>query len=95
MDKPKLKPCPFCGGEAVLYGQEIRDYVNGEWAKLSRKEYWVKTHCDIICVYGMTAGKAFGIYNGIHYRTPEAAAEAWNRMAGGQIRLLPLLPVRL
>lgn len=75
----ELKPCPFCGGKAVLYGQEIRDCVNGERAKLLRKEYWVKTHCDITCIYAMTAGRAFGIYDGIHYRTPEAAAEAWNR----------------
>lgn len=51
----ELKPCPFCGGKAVLYGQEIRDCVNGERAKL-RKEYWVKTHCDITCIYAMTAG---------------------------------------
>ena len=85
MDKPELKPCPFCGGKAVLYGQEIRDCVNGERAKLLRKEYWVKTHCDITCIYAMTAGRAFGIYDGIHYRTPEAAAEAWNRRADSKI----------
>lgn len=76
-----LKPCPFCGGKAVLYGQEVRDYANGEWAKLSRKEYWVKTNCDINCIYAMTSGRAFRISDGIHYITPEAAAEAWNRRA--------------
>ena len=77
-NKIELKPCPFCGGKAVLYGQEIRDFVNGVWAKNSRKEYWVRAHCDITCIYAMTAGRSLQICDGIRFRTPEAAAEAWN-----------------
>ena len=79
MNEVKLKPCPFCGGEAVLYGQEIRDFANVEWAKESRNEYWVRTQCKILCIYGITAGRAFKLCDGIHFRTPEAAIKAWNR----------------
>ena len=35
----KLKPCPFCGGEAYICGEEITDYCKGVWAPASRKEY--------------------------------------------------------
>ena len=77
-NKIELKPCPFCGGNAYICGQEVRDYFNGDWAKQSRNAYWVRTRCKINCIYGNTSAKAFGIVGGIRYKTPEAAAEAWN-----------------
>lgn len=76
-----LKPCPFCGGMAYLYGEEIRDYVNGSWAEKSRKEYWVSPNCWPSCDLGNTHARAFGVFDGIRYTSPKAAAEAWNKRA--------------
>ena len=74
-----LKPCPFCGGEAYICGEEITDYCKGVWAPASRKEYWVQTHCWPTCLWGNTRSHAFGIIGGIRDTSEEAAAEAWNR----------------
>lgn len=30
MNEPKLKPCPFCGGEAIIVYEAIRESVYGE-----------------------------------------------------------------
>ena len=78
MNKVKLKPCPLCGRIPNLYGQEVRDYVNGEWAEQSRKEYWVQTQCLLNCLIGNMRAKAFGIIGGIRYTSEKAAIEAWN-----------------
>lgn len=29
MTEPKLKPCPFCGGEAIIVNEAIRENVYG------------------------------------------------------------------
>ena len=79
MDEIFLENCPFCGGEAFICGEEVTDFVRGEWAPESRKEFWVQTHCWPTCIYGNTHARAFGVIGGIKYRTPEAAVEAWNR----------------
>lgn len=75
----ELKPCPFCGHIPVIYGVEIKDFVNGAWAATGRKEYWVQPRCEIPCLYGNTHAKAFGIVGGIHYTSIDAAVTAWNR----------------
>ena len=75
----KLKPCPFCGGKASIYGGEIRDYVNGEWAEETHPEFWVQTNCLPSCVFGNIRAHAYGVLGGICYSTPEAAAREWNR----------------
>ena len=78
----ELKPCPFCGGIPVMYGRERRDYVNGEWADATGKEFWVKPRCRMTCMLGNMHSHAYGVVGGIEYNTPEAAAAAWNRRAG-------------
>lgn len=78
MNEVKLKPCPFCGRIPNLYGQEVRDYVNGEWAELSRKEYWVQTQCRLGCLIGNMQAKAYGIIGGARYMNENAAIKAWN-----------------
>ena len=30
MTEPKLKPCPFCGGEAIIVNKSIRENVYGK-----------------------------------------------------------------
>ena len=77
----KLKSCPFCGGKANLYGGEIRDYVNGEWAERTHSEFWVQTNCLSRCVFGNMRYRAYGELGGIRYQTPEAAVREWNRRA--------------
>lgn len=85
-----LKPCPFCGQTPRLFGMEKRDYVepideetknltNNGWAKKSAKVYWVKPFCLITCVLGSAYASAYGIVDGPHYKTREAAAKAWNK----------------
>ena len=78
MSKVKLKPCPFCGKIPNLYGQEVRDYVNGEWTEMSRKEYWVQTQCSITCLMGIARAKAYGVIGGTRYTSENAAIKAWN-----------------
>lgn len=75
----KIKPCPFCGGEPNVYGQEIRDYVNGEWAKETRKEYWIQPFCHMTCMFAMLRSTAYGVIGGVRYTSPEAAIKAWNK----------------
>lgn len=78
MSEVKLKPCPFCGQIPNLYGQEVRDYANGEWAEQSRKEYWVQPRCLITCLIGDMRVKAFGVIGGVRYMSANAAIKAWN-----------------
>lgn len=78
MSEVKLKPCPFCGRIPNLYGQEIRDYVNGEWAEQLRKEYWVQTQCLPTCLMGNMQVNAFGVIGGIRHISEKAAIKAWN-----------------
>ena len=84
MGRYNLKPCPFCGEVPVLYGQEIRDYIDNEqytdwWADGSRKHYWVEPRCKLTCIFTLTHSKAYGVVGGVNYKTPEAAVKAWNR----------------
>ena len=80
----KLKPCPFCGQVPHMYGMRRRDYVDGKWAQAEGEEYWVKPFCLPWCYLGEVSARAFRITEGIHYKTPEAAAKAWNRRAANE-----------
>lgn len=79
--RKECKPCPFCGEVPDLYGWEVRDYVNGEWAEMTRKEYWVQTNCLPSCLMGNMQATAYGIVGGIRYVSEEAAIKAWNKRA--------------
>ena len=82
MSKIDLKPCPFCGGKACIYGAEIKEFIDGSWADKSRKEYWIRPFCRINCILGNSFSRAFGAVDGIRYTSSEAAAKAWNRRVG-------------
>ena len=84
MAELQLKSCPFCGGEAYVCGEEVRDYVKGNWAKERRKEYWISAHHAMTCLFGNTQARAFGIVGGIRYTSEEAAAKAWNRRCNNE-----------
>lgn len=73
-----LKPCPFCGQKPKMFGRRRREYVDGEWAEKTGEEYWVKPFCKLGCLLGSMHSTAYGIIEGQHYISPEAAAKAWN-----------------
>lgn len=81
----KLKPCPFCGGKAVI---QIRDdegnlhdeeYEKTPWSGLSYTigHYHEDNHDCPIASYQIDGGQM-----GVHlYATKEEAIKAWNRRA--------------
>ena len=64
----ELKPCPFCGGEASLYG--------GTNFETARSAYYVECS-DPLCPVCPTTPTA----DLIAYKTEAKAAEAWNTRA--------------
>ncbi|MCR4819356.1 MAG: Lar family restriction alleviation protein [Fretibacterium sp.] len=68
----KLKPCPFCGGEAAVVEIEPRLY-----RPVMNKPFCVLcTSCDLYFGYDYDYGGEFD--------TKEEAAAAWNRRAGDE-----------
>lgn len=65
--KTKLKPCPFCGGNATAYKDDF------EKVMISCDEcgtmIGVELECGVELVNGWVAT----------FKSPEEAAEAWNR----------------
>ena len=78
----KPKPCPFCGQVPFVFGRRVRDFADGKWAEHEREEFWISPKCRIGCVFGSTHSTAFGICDGMHFKTAEAAVKAWNTRAG-------------
>lgn len=80
----KPKPCPFCGKEPFVFGRRSKDYADGRWAEKEREEFWIKPMCRLGCIFGMTHSRSYGICDGIHFETAEAAVKAWNTRAGDE-----------
>ena len=78
--KIEIRPCKFCGFIPKLFGREIRDYVDGEWAEKTRKEYWIQPFCWVGCEYGNMHANKFGVIGGTRYISEEAAIKAWNNI---------------
>jgi Lar family restriction alleviation protein len=75
MKENELKPCPFCGGEAVLYHQSSKytDY-DGDY---------------VHCMHCGCRTKLFECFNGTgktHEDTEREAVNAWNRRADNEQR---------
>lgn len=67
----KLKPCPFCGGEAEIKERFRRGTAN-------RKMFWVECKaCWVAQYHGNDGG----------YNTRAKAADAWNRRSEGWERI--------
>lgn len=79
MGKIKLKPCPLCNQMPKVYGQEIRDYAEGEWAKKTRKEYWIQPSCHPSCIVGNTHANKYGVIGGLRFISEESAIKYWNK----------------
>ena len=62
----ELKPCPFCGGKAEITKHDNMPVL--KWFGYFSEHYY-----NVGCIHHCT------IRSG--YRTPEEAAEAWNRRA--------------
>lgn len=78
----KPKPCPFCGEKPFVFGRRSKGYIDGRWAEKEREEFWIKPACRLGCVFGSTHSMAYGICDGMHFETAEAAVKAWNTRAG-------------
>lgn len=92
MEKIKLLPCPFCGGEAKMCGREFTEFYDGEWSEKPKKEFWVLAFHAITCVMGSACSLAYGSVGGAAYVSEEAAANAWNTRASSWIPCSERMP---
>lgn len=71
----KLEPCPFCGMDVA----DLDTVAEHEYADEGSPEFeFASTHFDVVC--DKRRGGC-GSSTGKMYKTPEEAAEAWNRRA--------------
>ena len=73
----ELKSCPFCGkdvADVALVGEH--EYADQDEGAPDYSFFW--THYDVVCDYSKGG---CGASTGKQYKTPEEAAEAWNRRA--------------
>lgn len=79
----KLKPCPFCGGEAKLSVSDdegnarSEEYENDPWSGLSFKiqhDHDDNKGCPI-ATYSIKEGGSLGVYL---YDSREEAVQSWN-----------------
>lgn len=67
-----------------MYGERVKDYVDGTWANGEREEFWIKPMCvDLTCPVATAWAHGYGFADGIRFETPEAAAANWNKRAAG------------
>lgn len=69
MSKSELLPCPFCGGEAEVYGDRVCLHDG--------REYFYPSCKTVGCPGGMTPDGEFG-YNHIMAETEKEAISIWN-----------------
>ena len=81
MDKIKLKPCPFCGGDVKFlilddeFNIKDEDYTKDPWSGLQYGLcHDVEENED--CPIAKYSEEILGVYG---YETKEEAAEEWNR----------------
>ena len=70
MADSKLKPCPFCSGEAEIKVRKI----NTRWRR-DRGEPRYRVHCT------NKSASCMGVYVNRYYDTEEEAVKAWDRRA--------------
>lgn len=80
----ELKPCPFCGGEAILK-QDVRYPRSGKYEGKSVKAYEVICSNYDCIIYGA---------DNKYFFTKEEATEAWNKRTPGWISVNKRLPER-
>ncbi len=72
MSKIKLKPCPFCGGEAIAFKCKVWSTEdNRDVEKWFARCINLLSECDIVP-------------ETCEHDTEDEAAEAWNRRAGDE-----------
>lgn len=83
----KLKPCPFCGGNASISGRELKYLgVNAMGIKKIKVSSYVtcnRCHARGPCVTSIVYKGMFGGYDE-QKEKENVAVEAWNRRTGNE-----------
>lgn len=72
----KIEPCPFCGAEGVLCGEQSQTLNKGAWTETT-PGYWVTAMHKLDCPFGLVILKSGGYFHPM-FATKKEAIDNWN-----------------
>lgn len=76
----KIEPCPFCGAEGVLCGEQSQSLYRDSWSE-TIPAYWVTAMHKLDCPFGVVVQKSGGYFHPV-FATKKEAIDNWNMRAG-------------